>query len=154
MSAPNPGPNRVVRVFDLPAGYAELRAESVAEGYGHLQRLEVDWADGTNRFDEPGEALFAAFVGDTLAGVGGISRDPHTGDLQTGRIRRLYISPSHRRSGLGRLLVEHALASAGGHFRAVRVRTPDSTAAAFYKTLRFSRTSSDTATHQLDAPFG
>ena len=75
---------RVLRVFALPDGFERLRDESVAEGYGHLERLETDWMAGTNRFGEPGEALFAAFAGGELVGLGGITRDPHSGSAAWG----------------------------------------------------------------------
>ena len=146
MSVSSPGEVIVHRVFELPVGLAELREESAAEGYGHLQKLETDWLDGTNRFDEAGEALFAAFVDGVLAAVGGLNRDPYSATSPTGRIRRLYVRAQDRGSGLGRRLVEQSLHAAAGHFTAVCVRTPDSAAAAFYEALGFSRAPTDTAT--------
>ncbi len=153
MGMPRQDRVRVARVGELPRGYRDLCEESVAEGYGHLKRLEVAWAGGANRFDGPGEALFAAFVDDVLVGIGGINRDPYVAASETGRIRRLFVSRGHRRLGVGRLLVEHALQAAAGHFDVVRVRIPDGAAGAFYEALRFASTSSDTATHRIGAPF-
>jgi hypothetical protein len=46
---------------DLPPDrLAELAAESVREGLAFLSRLSEDRDRGENRFDRPGEALFAA----------------------------------------------------------------------------------------------
>lgn len=153
MSEPRQPVIRVARVVDLPSGYAKLRDESVAEGYGHLRRLETDWDEAANRFGEPGEALWAALVTVELVGVGGINRDPYSSDQDTGRIRRLYVSRSRRYSGVGRRLVSQALALASDHFAVVCVRAPDAAAAAFYEALGFSRAPSDSATHRLEAPF-
>lgn len=143
----------MLRVFGLPGDFARLRAESVAEGYGHLARLEADWIAGSNRFADPGEALFAAFAGGTLVGVGGINRDPYSTNDGVGRVRRLYVSPPHRELGLGRSLVENALNAACGHFSTVRVRVPDRAAAAFYEALGFIPAPTEFATHRLEAPF-
>lgn len=143
---------RVLRVTSLPDGFEQLLAESVTEGFGHLVRLEAGWADHTNRFDRRGEALFAAFVGDRLAGICGLNRDPYSTEPDLGRIRHLYVSPSQRRTGVGRSLVAHALMAAAGHFDALCLRIPDSDAAAFYEALGFVAVSSDTATHRLELP--
>ena len=38
-------------------GFAELRSQSMAEGFNMLRRLEDNWLSGHNRFDRPGEKL-------------------------------------------------------------------------------------------------
>ena len=40
---------------ELPAGIDRLRAEALASGFNALERLAADWADGSQRFDGPGE---------------------------------------------------------------------------------------------------
>lgn len=98
----------------LPAGFDELRAEASAEGYRFLDRLAADWASGTMQFDRPGEAFLAAYSGDVLAGVGGITLDPVTPKAL--RMRRFYVRPMFRHSSFGRtmatMLLERAQRSA------------------------------------------
>jgi GNAT superfamily N-acetyltransferase len=87
-------------VKELPAGFDLLRAEARSEGYQFLERLAGDWGSGAMRFTQPGEAFLAAYSGDTLAGVGGLTVDPVVPDAL--RMRRFYVRPSFRRSGIAR----------------------------------------------------
>jgi GNAT superfamily N-acetyltransferase len=102
---------RVERVIDaLPAGFAALRAEACADGYRMLDTLANEWDSGTTRFDRPGEALFAAYADDVLAGIGGLTREPMQEAL---RMRRFYVALVYRRAGVGRALAEALLRQAG-----------------------------------------
>src|SRR4051812_18002373 len=89
-------------VNSLPTGFDKLRAEARAEGHQFLDRLAKDWAFGVMRFDQPGEAFLAAYSGDVLAGVGGITTDPVIPDAL--RMRRFYIWPRFRRSAIGQTI--------------------------------------------------
>ena len=84
----------------LPAGFAALQAEARAEGYRMLDRLADEWVTGENRFDRPGEALLAAYAGQELAGVGGVTLEPALGGAF--RMRRFYVRAAFRRSGVAR----------------------------------------------------
>ena len=96
-------------VSTLPAGFDALQAEARTSGHRMLETLAAEWASGTTCFDRPGEALLAAYVGDELAGIGGITFDPVVpGAL---RMRRFYVSASHRRAGIGRALGTALLAA-------------------------------------------
>jgi GNAT superfamily N-acetyltransferase len=142
--------NTVTRTtdLDLPA-LRELRVESRQEGFKFMERLCEEWASGANRFDAPGEALFLALANDHVIGICGLNRDPYTPDPHTGRIRRLYVLPAHRRNGVGQALLEAVIAHARGHFNQLRVRTDN--ARAFYTTRGFRPDPSDTqATHVLE----
>jgi len=107
-----------------------------------------EWASGANRFDAPGEALFVAMADEKVVGVCGLNCDPYANDPRIGRIRRLYVSPSRRRRGVGRALLESAVASARGHFRLLRVRTE--IANEFFAAQGFGIASEAMATHVLD----
>ena len=63
-------------IGSLPAGFDNLRAEAGAEGHAMLDTLATDWAAGKTRFDRSNEALFAAYMGEDLAGIGGLTLDP------------------------------------------------------------------------------
>ena len=118
-----------------PVRIKPLAEASQREGFRHLARLCEEWASGTNRFEQPGEALFGVCVGVALLGVGGINRQ----DRCTGRLRRFYIHPSHRRRGWGRRLLHHILGHAASHFRWVVLRTDTDAADRFYCACGFAR---------------
>ena len=116
-----------------------LLTESEQEGLRFVRRLVDEWTAGTNRFDRPGEVLFAARVGDRLVGVCGLNVDPYAVQTEIGRVRRLYVLPAHRRLGVGRQLVEAVLETARGRFRLLRLLTANPAAARLYESLGFRR---------------
>jgi GNAT superfamily N-acetyltransferase len=128
----------IVRVKQLPPDrLAELVAESEAAGFRFVRWLVEDWDSGNNRFDGPGEALFAALSGSRVIGVCGLNADPYTAAPGVGRVRRLYVLAAFRRSGVGRRLVRAVVATARGHFHQLRLRTDSEAAARFYEALGF-----------------
>lgn len=114
-----------------------------------IQRMKDDWESGRNRFSKSGEAIWEVRRDGKLIGVGGLNQDPYSKLSSIGRVRRMYVSKDKRRTGAGRVLVEHALKHAVSHFRSVRVRsTPE--AELFYDALGFSRTDNvPDVTHEL-----
>jgi len=97
---------QLVRLFDeLPEGFDDLVAEASGEGVRNMALLADGWASGA-RFQDDGEALFAAFLAGDLAGVGGMTVEPASAEPAR-RLRRLYVRPAMRRGG-----VATALASA------------------------------------------
>jgi len=94
----------------MPAEFDRLRNESRAEGYRFLERLSNDWASGAMRFDQSDETLLAAYVGQVLAGIGGITVDPEIPEAL--RMRRFYVRSAFRRTGIGRAIAETLLESA------------------------------------------
>jgi GNAT superfamily N-acetyltransferase len=141
----------IERAHELPPDLEPLVAESVREGLRLLERLRDGWRSGSNRFDRPGEALFAARFEGSLAGIGGLNRDPYQSDPAVGRVRHLYVDPQLRRRGIGAAIVGRVLDAARGHFARVRVRTNNPDAAALYERLGFVRIPdvADT-THQIE----
>jgi len=140
----------IVRITDLKLdALRELRAESSQEGFSFIERLCKEWISGANRFNGPGEALFLAVSEGLVVGVCGVNCDPYAHDPLIGRVRRLYVSPAHRRSGIGRALLEAVVACARGHFRVLHVRTE--VAGDFFTSLGFRRVDSSTNfTHVLE----
>jgi len=110
-------------------------AASQREGFRFVARLCEEWANGVNRFERPGEALFGVFVGSDLVGIGGLNGQTEV----TGRLRHFYILPSHRRQGWGRRLLCHLLNHAAHHFRRVVLRTDTDSADQFYRACGFTR---------------
>ncbi len=126
------------RVTDLPSdALAPLVAEAERDGWRSVRRLADEWAAGTNRFDRPGEALFAARADRSLVGVCGLNVDPYVGDEMIGRVRRLYVLRAYRGMGVGRRLVQAVIAAAAAHFGTLRVRTENPEAGRLYERLGF-----------------
>ncbi|KMK27910.1 GCN5 family acetyltransferase [Pluralibacter gergoviae] len=119
------------------AGFADLKAESEAEKFHMLYRLEEHWRSGENRFSAPGEKLLGAFIDDRLIGVCGINRDPFSQHPRAGRIRHLYVSEKYRRYGAGRQLLAAVMADAETWFDFINTHAPE-TAHGFYQRVGFS----------------
>ncbi len=129
----------------LPVGFDGLHAEARTEGHRSLDRLAAEWAAHTTRFNRPGEALLAARVAGTLAGVGGLTLDPvMPGAL---RMRRFYIRPAFRRSGIARTLATILLEAPCLAGQPVTVNAGSSDAHAFWESLGFTAGPRDGHTH-------
>ena len=131
------GIERLTRV--TPELLAVSIAESEAHGLGFVRRLADEWASGANRFDRPGEALFAVRDAADVVAVGGLNVDPYTTDPGTGRVRHVYVLTAYRRRGLGAALVSAIIAAARGHFHTLRLSTSNPDAARLYERLGFRR---------------
>lgn len=128
-----------------------LVSESRSEGFRHLERLASDYKDGTNKFDKDGEALFLAIKDGEIVGVCGLNQDPYTDSKKVGRVRRLYVSPSVRRFGIGRMLMDSVITEAQKHFQMLVLRTDNSVADSFYRSIGFSiKVDSQNETHLLE----
>lgn len=127
-----------------------LVEESRNEGYRNLTRLITEYENGTNRFDKDGEALFIAINSIEIVGVCGLNQDPYADSHQIGRVRRLYVSPSVRRFGIGRMLMNFVIAEARNHYQMLVLKTDNTIAEKFYQSLGFSvLTRSENNTHIL-----
>lgn len=116
---------------------ADLLADSERLESRLVRRLVEEWANGANRFDRPGEALFGARAAGSLLGVCGLNVDPYAGDERVGRVRHLYVLSASRRRGVGQQLVLRVIQEAHGRFRELRLRTSNPAAARLYETLGF-----------------
>lgn len=129
--------------------FRALLEESRREGFWMLVRLADGWADGRNRFSRRGEALYAAWQRDELAGACGLNADPYVEGRREGRVRHLYVKAAHRGNGVGRQLVWAAIDKARIHFPVLNVRAPEA-AFGFYEALGFERLAGDEfATHRM-----
>jgi len=90
---------RVKKITELPDQIVVLHDEAIAEGFNIVETLRAQWDDGSMRFERPGEMLAAAFVDEELAGIGGVTEDVL--DTAWLRMRRFYVLPRFRRSGVG-----------------------------------------------------
>jgi len=127
-----------------------LLKESRTQGFEFVDRLAAEYANGTNLFDGPGEALFGVIYDGSLVAIGGLNRDPYARDDHTGRVRRVYVLDEWRSQGVGRLLVERIIAEARQHFRLLTLRTLSEQADGFYRALGFrTEPKRDGATHHM-----
>jgi GNAT superfamily N-acetyltransferase len=142
----------IVPLADLPPDrLAGLVTESEQGGLRFLRRLVEEWDSGSNRFNRPHEALFAANLDGRVVGVCGLNCDPYTQEARIGRVRHLYVLAPHRRTGIGRRLVEEVIAAATGPFNVLRVRTESGEASRFYEALGFRAcVELPATTHALD----
>ncbi|MER9135762.1 GNAT family N-acetyltransferase [Mesorhizobium sp. M0830] len=126
------------RLRPTTPAFETLKQESRLEGYWMLVRLGNGWASGRNKFLRRGEALYGAWNGRELVGVCGLNIDPYFEGRDHGRVRHLFVSASHRRTGLGRMLVETVIDRARRHFAVLNTRAPHE-AFGFYERLGFLR---------------
>ncbi|HEV2187557.1 MAG TPA: GNAT family N-acetyltransferase [Stellaceae bacterium] len=104
---------RLERVTDaLPHGLEAMRVEARGENHRMLDTLASEWDAGETRFDRPGEGLYAAYIEDELAGIGGLTLEPTNPSAL--RMRRFYVLHRFRRAGVGRALALALLESRDG----------------------------------------
>lgn len=141
---------KILQLSDLvPASLDELLVESERLGYRLVRRLIDDWASGENRFQQSGEAFFAAFHGDRVVGVCGLNVDPYVADVRVGRVRHLYVLEAYRRRGIGRQLIARVVQAANNYFVRLRLRTESPAAAQFYEALGFYHSTREANTTHL-----
>ena len=110
-----------------------------------MERLATDWSTGTNRFDRVGEALFAVFAGDVLAGIGGMTIE--SADPAALRMRRFYVRPAYRRHGFGRAIAEALMTQARHATNRLVLNAPTAQAVRFWLSLGFVPDRRDGHTH-------
>ena len=126
--------------------FQELLETSLGEGFGMVRRLIEEYESGENRFNKPEEALYV--VRDrSIVGVGGITREPDLRMKDAGRIRRVYVAPSHRGKGYGRLLVTRLVTEGLEHFTSITCNVGKLPAWTFYEHLGFAPIQGYSFTH-------
>lgn len=125
-----------------------LAVAARAEGFRFVDRLIDDWNSGANRFSKPGERLAGVFDKGRPIAIGGLNHDPYARRSRIGRLRHLYVLPSHRRLGIGALLVRALLDGADMYFDRIRLRTKTAGGDRFYLALGFTASDDRDATHE------
>lgn len=141
----------VVSLVRLPLEDLQpLLIEGRQQGFEFLDRLVETYSSGVNRFDRPGEALFAIYDRDGLIAIGGLNRDPYIKDGRTGRVRHLYVLSHYRRQGVATAIMARIVAEAQRNFRRLTLRTFTVDADRFYRALGFqTEPQLEGATHYL-----
>ena len=139
---------QLVRVTDdLPAGFPALRAQADAEGFRAMSRLAAEWAGDRSAF----VCLLAAMQGDRLAAIGGLTAEPEPRGQDAMRVRRLYVDPEARRSGVGRTLVNALLQEALDSVSLVTINARNTLAPPFWEALGFEAVNDLPWSHQFMA---
>lgn len=125
--------DRCLPTSPLPPGFDDLRRDAASEGYRFVERLHEDWRAGTMRFDGPGETLLMATIAGVCAAVGGLTADPSVPDAL--RLRRFYVRPRFRGTGLGRQLAARLLDHARKHAPDVTVNAGTAEAGLFWEKI-------------------
>lgn len=138
-------PFTLLPLRELPADFGPLRDLSVREGFGMLPRLELQWAEG-KQFQRPGEILLGGFADGQLVAIGGLTqtREPHIL-----RVRRVYVRPDFRRTGVGGTLMRALIAHAQSqNARELELLTDTQAGARFYESLGFVPVIEEGTTHR------
>lgn len=139
----------ILRLFEgLPHGFDVICDEAAAEGVRNMALLRTEVGAPADPFVEPG-ALFAAFAGGELAGVGGVTVE--TGLTEPAmRMRRLYVRPAFRRAGVARALAGAMMQQGFQTTPLLVLNAAASPAAApFWEAMGFQREARDGITHAL-----
>jgi len=127
---------------------AELSELSTAEGFRFIEGLASDSAGGAPTFEAPGAFGYAWYLGDKLVAVGGMTLDPYVSEKE-GRVRRVYVHPEHRGTGLGRRLLEAILEEGRATYTLFTLRAATPEAEALYLSLGFQPSSLPETTHEM-----
>ena len=105
----------------LPPQIQALAQLAAKEGYEPLTRLIEEYQSGKNRFDQKGEVLLLAYDQDQLIACGGLNQQWGENEIEAriGRVRRFYVHPKYRKSGVGRQLLAHLEKCARPNFSAL-----------------------------------
>ncbi len=133
------------RLRALPPGIDALRADAAADGIRNMGILVADWKSGKERYDMPGEALFGAFDGAALLGVGCVKIEPGVTAM---RMRRLYVLRAARRQGVGRMLADAMIARGFESADRLTCNAVPPGAGEFWEAMGFSYVAADGWTHE------
>lgn len=124
----------------LSLGLDSILKQSTEEGFRFVERLIVDYKNGSNLFNLTGEGLFGVFSEeDVLVAIGGLNKDPFSNEISVGRIRRVYVSKDYRRHGIGSLLITNIIVEAKRYYKTIVLHTDTEQGDRFYTSLGFSK---------------
>ncbi|HVC60445.1 MAG TPA: GNAT family N-acetyltransferase [Acetobacteraceae bacterium] len=95
-----------------PVRLDALRLHPQAYGSSHEEESLVPRDDLARRLLLPPATMFGGFAGDTLAGITGLRVETRIKSRHKAHVFSVYVDAAHRRTGLGRALVETAIAHA------------------------------------------
>ncbi|HEX6237912.1 MAG TPA: GNAT family N-acetyltransferase [Acidimicrobiales bacterium] len=130
----------------LPGGLGSLADHAEQEGIRIVSTLLERWRDGSERYQQPGEAILAATSSGEAVGIGALSQCPHVGNAL--RVRRFYVAPTWRRQGVASALATELIAAGFESTDVITCNARASAAAApFWESLGFVPASAEGITH-------
>lgn len=134
------GPLTIKKIEDLSfVSIEHLVVESKQAGFRFLERLENDYENGSNRFDQMGESLFGVYDQEQLVAIGGLNIEPTEQNSRVGRLRRFYVCEKYRRLKVGSFLLEHIVDEARKYFDVLVLNTDTEQGDRFYKRFGFKK---------------
>ena len=123
---------RLEALREAPSAFSSSYEEECDTPLSEIEaRLAVD----------SGRNLFGAFDGDELVGIVGVGRETMRKVRHKGYVRTMYVAKAHQGKGVGRRLMEHALAFAatmpGVQRLTLSVTAGNAAATALYASLGF-----------------
>ena len=128
----------------LPAAFDTLIEDAEADGHRHMSRLATEFDETPAMF----HAIFAAYVGDDLAGLGAITAEPERTSIPAWRMRRLYVHRQFRRRGGARAIALALMQEAASKVRMVTVNAGNEHAACFWEQMGFYQVDGKNWTHE------
>jgi putative acetyltransferase len=116
---PHPEPSHEIALVPVDSGTDLEPVREILREYARslgidlcFQNFESELATLPGEYAAPSGQLLLAFVGDALAGCGGLRALPGADYANACEMKRLYVRPAFRRFGLGRALAEALFAEA------------------------------------------
>ncbi|MBR1179050.1 GNAT family N-acetyltransferase [Bradyrhizobium sp. KB893862 SZCCT0404] len=133
------------RIVDkLPAGFADLEADAMADGHRQMTRLAAELTETPGIF----HAAYACYLGGRLAGIGAMTDEPAPTGQPTWRMRRFYVHRDFRRRNAAYAIAMALLQDAAGRVSTMTVHAGNQAAAQFWEAIGFSRVTGLTWSHQ------
>jgi ribosomal protein S18 acetylase RimI-like enzyme len=125
---------RLCALQDTPGAFGSTYAREV-------QLTDADWMERSKRWDGVTGVLYLGMDSGVACGMAGSFLSPE--DETRAQLISMWTAPSHRKQGVGRLLVNEILrwaAQRGGRILQLMVTSVNPTAIQFYKSLGFAFT--------------
>ncbi|HUD21679.1 MAG TPA: GNAT family N-acetyltransferase [Acidobacteriaceae bacterium] len=125
---------RLCALQDTPSAFCATYAEE-------SQLTDADWIERATQANGERSIFYLAMEGDEVRGIAGVLPDPD--DATRVRLVSMWTAPTHRRHGIGQLLVNKILDWAGRHgiqTLELHVASDNQSAISFYQWLEFSMT--------------
>lgn len=123
----------------LPEEISQLAQQAKKDGFDFVERLIEEFNSGENRFERQGETCVVVYDEDRLVACGALNQQYEHNEFSNciGRIRRCYVHPDYRKTGVGRQLLAELERYAGQQFSALCLQTESYDAAHFYRKLNY-----------------
>lgn len=123
----------------LPVEITGLATEAKRENLTLVKDLIDEYKNGKNCFKHPGEFLLLAYDQQKLIACGGLNLQWNEQQVEEriGRVRRFYVLPEYRKSGVGKQLLQYLEHKARDNFSALCLSTQAEVAVNFYQKMNY-----------------